>query len=1147
MPLKRKRRPSPHARAPESAVSSNKLLVSRPGASLWGWVGSEVFTPDQITREHILATCGFSKARNYAFCPNKYRVARQSGHDDSGASEEDVIIVSDDDNPQCSKIKCRLNPNCLNYLGQEKWEDAGAWNALRPAYITWNSAAKARKAFIKVAALGEDPHGQSRVPQLPVGLKNLGATCYANASLQVWFRDLAFRKGVYACHVPITEDGKHKESPIFQLQVTFSALQAGALKVYNPTKLVESLQLRTSEQQDAQEFSKLFLSHLDSEFRKQQLPSLKSLIATQFEGKQVYGTECHDCHQRSEREAGFLELEVSFEDNAQLEACIESSLHTETLTGENQYHCLRCDKLRDATRYVELRELPPVLHFSLLRFVYNLSTMTRRKSKHTINFPTTLDMTRFVARGGPQKGISYMYELRGILLHKGSSAYHGHYEAQIFDTEAQSWFQFNDETVTKIDEPGDAQNSKSQEDDVKRSSSSKVNKNNKSKRRRIQDSDDEPERCRAPHARYIPSKDAYMLVYVRRDAINHDDTVNQPKLNVAPPPTALEVVEALNLEHDSLCKAYQQREQGAHQKFDALLGRVADIYRSWSLASSDEESIVVSQDALESWLSTHWLERAFGAQSEQESDTEKPEQGVVQIPVENLLCPHHLLDPARSSSMKRLHKSAYEAIKNDTRCTFVPELTPDDVCVECVKAMFQERLYEQEHPKLVREFDLVSNFPPEGEGYWISKSWLKDWKLARPKMHIISEGDPPPDSQLYGSHVRCEHGYLAPNPTQRRAITSEAASLLKSIFPSWVPVPMTVELCVICNDLNQVSREDRRELRKRADEEKGQLVSLYANASISHLTVPLNVPCAIIAIQFIKAWNKWLVRPTEVPRPERIDNDKLICAHDLLAYDPNHSSFSSSFMLIPQTDWDILSHVYPSPPKVLVEKRIDDEGHIRFSHDLGVCHECHCKRLYDWESTEITIRLWGTKNPLEASKEKSSQKQIITYSRKAGSRQSKRLRGVKELGERRKLTVSKAITLKDIKVMLQEELDVPTIHQKIFYQGQELTDNSVTMACLKIAANDTFDMQEEKEILDIDDDDDTDEAPTKRRREIERGFGGTLLVGTLDYIPPPTSSRDVSVSAESIPGDDVGVACPTCTYLNPDMTATACAMCYTKF
>jgi ubiquitin carboxyl-terminal hydrolase 48 len=82
---------------------------------------------------------------------------------------------------------------------------------------------------------------------------------------------LAFRAGVYHCKPPedISEDKYQvcslvplvvdiiydcfQESPIFQLQVTFAALQEGNKSVFNPTKLVESLQLRTSEQQDAQE------------------------------------------------------------------------------------------------------------------------------------------------------------------------------------------------------------------------------------------------------------------------------------------------------------------------------------------------------------------------------------------------------------------------------------------------------------------------------------------------------------------------------------------------------------------------------------------------------------------------------------------------------------------------------------------------------------------------------------------------------------------------------------------------------------------------------------------------------------------------------------------------------------------------------
>lgn len=53
------------------------------------------------------------------------------------------------------------------------------------------------------------------------------------------------------------------------------------------------------------------MAHLDTEFQKQSVPGLKSLLADQFQGKQVYGTECAACHTRSERESEFMEIEVN--------------------------------------------------------------------------------------------------------------------------------------------------------------------------------------------------------------------------------------------------------------------------------------------------------------------------------------------------------------------------------------------------------------------------------------------------------------------------------------------------------------------------------------------------------------------------------------------------------------------------------------------------------------------------------------------------------------------------------------------------------------------------------------------------------------------------------------------------------------------
>ncbi|KAF8498900.1 hypothetical protein JB92DRAFT_958623 [Gautieria morchelliformis] len=50
----------------------------------------------------------------------------------------------------------------------------------------------------------------------------------------------------------------------------------------------------------------------------------------------------------------------------------------------------------------------------------------------------------------PIEATDLIYELRGVLLHKASSAYHGHYEAPVFDVIARQFYQFNDETACSL-------------------------------------------------------------------------------------------------------------------------------------------------------------------------------------------------------------------------------------------------------------------------------------------------------------------------------------------------------------------------------------------------------------------------------------------------------------------------------------------------------------------------------------------------------------------------------------------------------------------------------------------------------------------------------------------------------------------------
>ncbi|TFY64882.1 hypothetical protein EVJ58_g2344 [Rhodofomes roseus] len=1010
-----------------------------------------------------------------------------------GELEDDIIVISDDEAPRCTSKACKSNPYCLNYLGQEKWEDE----------------VKARNAFLKAANLGENPAKHSRKPGLPVGLRNLGATCYANAYLQVWFQDLPFRNGVYRCQLP--EDEK------FSLE-------------------------------------------------KQPDPTLKTLVANQFQGKQTYVTTCQKCQYRSERSSDFLELEVTIKNNSTLEERMAAVLEPEMMSGDNQYSCPRCERLQDAKRHMELSSLPPVLHFSLLRFVYDLSTMERKKSKHNISYPTTIDMDRFLGppESGPRKrrrrgdDQKTLYQLRGILLHKGASAYHGHYEAQVFDVQKNSAPTTTNGKAKKT--PPSAESDNSDIEILEQSSPAETDK----------PSLDRPV--------YISSKEAYMLVYSRVDNVksasaerpatstgtgqdHHTAGMSLPR----PPPRAEAAVAALNEWQASACKAYDDKKQQTLAQFDEIRQRIMSIVKSWNLTSRDQECVVASRQGLESWISRH-LKPLSPSKPESESESKANDETASASPAEDkdpdsieptsdkdvitmsqVLCEHGRLDPSKAGDMKLITTAAHRRIAVEEACELTPALHPLNVCEECVVALFNEKLYQVEHPRLVDQFDSISAVEEDEPGYWISKQWLKDWRLSKPKMHVPSGPDSPPDAPDFVQDVKCEHGGLSANITARRRISPEAYVILRRLFPSWEALSTDAELCPVCEALLHISKEDKREFRRQAEEEKARLKHMYDNALNGNTALLENTPCAIVPAQFVRAWRQWLLRPAEVSRPDKLDNSLFICEHGLLTLDPNvNSDMDTSVTIIKRTDWATIEELYTAGPLIAIENTGSE-----IEHELPVCAPCRLKRKSTFDVTEITIRILRpdapTPSPETYSEEPTAGRvaettklsTLVTYgSRKNGAlRQSSRIRQVKEQGKRRRVTITSAMSVKELKISLQEELSIPVISQRLYYHGQELDDSSAKLASLGILSNDLLDLQEQAEDVDLLSDSDNEPGERHRKRRTEgQGFGGTLLGGL------PASDME-SQAVAHVPKPSTR-ACPACTFENT-LDSAACTVCET--
>ncbi|XP_034023399.1 ubiquitin carboxyl-terminal hydrolase 48 [Thalassophryne amazonica] len=178
--------------------------------------------------------------------------------------------------PACAGCRrnCKGNPNCLVGIGEQAW--------LRE--IDENT-------FHNI----DDPNSERRDKNTFVGLTNLGATCYVNTFLQVWFHNLDLRASLYQYHSARaqehnTDSDYEPQSVCEHLQYLFALLQNSSRKYIDPSALVKALGLDTGQQQDAQEFSKLFLSLLEDTLSKQKSPNLQNVIQQQFCGRFSYVT-----------------------------------------------------------------------------------------------------------------------------------------------------------------------------------------------------------------------------------------------------------------------------------------------------------------------------------------------------------------------------------------------------------------------------------------------------------------------------------------------------------------------------------------------------------------------------------------------------------------------------------------------------------------------------------------------------------------------------------------------------------------------------------------------------------------------------------------------------------------------------------------
>ena len=125
-----------------------------------------------------------------------------------------------------------------------------------------------------------------------------------------------------------------------------------------------------------------------------------------------------------------------------LEDCFEHNEHVDHFTGDNQMYCNDCNKEADADYQTVLFTAPTILSIVLNRGRGNLDF------QEDFKFGIDLDIKKYIHNPFIQNG---KYYLIGMVVHLGGSDLSGHFIAYCRMDKNSDWFCYNDAFVDKID------------------------------------------------------------------------------------------------------------------------------------------------------------------------------------------------------------------------------------------------------------------------------------------------------------------------------------------------------------------------------------------------------------------------------------------------------------------------------------------------------------------------------------------------------------------------------------------------------------------------------------------------------------------------------------------------------------------------
>ncbi|XP_014681715.1 PREDICTED: ubiquitin carboxyl-terminal hydrolase 48-like [Priapulus caudatus] len=969
---------------------------------------------------------------------------------------------------------CRGSPRCLNALGESVW--MGEID---------------EKKFSDI----EDPDEERRKKGAFVGLKNLGATCYVNSLLQLWFHNPNFRLAVYRWR-PMEENvctddavDNWKPSSICEhLQGIFALLELSERRYIDPGEFVTSLGLDTGLQQDVQEFSKLLGNRLQDHAN----PQVIDVICDQFQGTYSYVTTCKGCGGSSDTPSKFYELDLNIKGHKTLHGCIEEFLQEEELGRVTTVSLAVCCNSRD--------------------LIFDRATGQKKKLNSCIQFPDVLDMSQCIGEAEQTS----VYDLTAVLIHRGMSAYAGHYIAHIKEASSATWYKFNDEVIEKM--KGKNLQLYQDEDEIGRPDW------NAKKMRGVKG--------------ILTSKDAYMLAYTRRKSTN----VEEPLVEVVSAVDALpDRVKIYVSKDNSNFDAWMKEMKAMKDKnVTSGLAKQMQVREMYNLLQDKDE-------VLPDWIAAQWISDWLA-----NPDAERS--------VDNsaLLCSHGKLSPDEIVKAKCISSEGAAVIY--AKFGGGPRLAGDVLCRECVIERCQSI-----HVKAKVATDsktitaLLKRTCSSTKQFWVGKTSLRSWRClvlqhygssiqdncgaegsgnsenkqeqqqqqeqaeaqssnekierqhslemdandgsAHPENETTSISSVDDRLQGFNEDLLCSgHRRLCVQENRRKLVSIDVWSRLKGYFPDAPEFSASAPVCEKCLRTCEEAQEQKAVHRTKATEQKQLLSDLYADRNRPSWDSTTTNQLYLVSRDFVNEWRRFIKEPLRWNPVSSLSNEPLLCAHGKLLVQPASSMAdvdTDLFLYVWPKEWQTVRQQFAFDVEVEV-CRLEDKGGLTFYTNPDVCDECRMARQQqlmqekcDFVNERIYIRrltsdheeeeTLGTEYQTEQTVEAPA---LIDVNVRRSSR-TRRSRNDKEV------IISSSDTLRDLKVKIMKLFSVPPFDQHLAFNGVQLTDEYAKLGNLRLSPGCMLTLKVDEP---TDDQriviDDLPQASTP-----ETGFKGTGLLG----------------------------------------------------